>query len=69
MTWDQGLPLLFSEGARPGGQPVYKTQLTAIDPKVNAEKMIRQNDQFYTKFNKYKFKFLAETAREWLRHH
>lgn len=67
MTWDRGLPLLFSEAARPGGQPFYRTQLKAIDPKLNAEKMIRQNDQLYAKFNKYKFKFLAETAREWLR--
>ena len=67
MSWDRGLSLLFSEGARPGGQPFYNTQIPAIDPKVNAEKMIRQNDQLYAKFKKYKFKFLAETAREWSR--
>jgi len=67
MTWDQGLPFLFTETMRPGGQPFYKTHLTAIDPKVNAGKMIRQNEQLYTKFNKYKYKFLADTAREWLR--
>jgi len=67
MTWDQGLPLLFTETMRPGGQPFYRTQIPAIDPKANAEKMIRQNDELYSKFRKYKFKFLAETARDWLR--
>jgi FixJ family two-component response regulator len=66
-SWDQGLLLAVSEAIRPRTQCFNRPYLEEISPRVHAELMIRHSVQLYAKFKKWKFKFLAETAREWLR--
>jgi hypothetical protein len=64
ISWDQGIPFLDAAANQP---PFQRASLKEIDPRLNAAMMIHQSEKLYAKFKKYKFKFIAETAREWLR--
>jgi hypothetical protein len=67
MSWDQGIPFLLTAANQPGIPPFQRLDLREIDVRLHAAIMIHRSNQLYAKFKKHKFKFLADTAREWLR--
>lgn len=67
ISWDQGFPMLLAAANRPGLPPFERLSLEETDVRLHASMMIHRSEQLYAKYKQYKYKFLAETAREWLR--